>query len=164
MPRMRSADNISMTQQDVRGRKVTVAGLGRFGGGIADAQWLATQGACVTVTDKEPESKLRDSVKQLENLPITFRLGGHDESDFTSTDFVVASPAIPLNNPFLQAAKKAGVPVTTEVKLFVERCPTTILGVTGTKGKSTTTALLGAMLKTRYTTWVGGNLGGSLLL
>jgi UDP-N-acetylmuramoylalanine--D-glutamate ligase len=153
-----------MTMQDVRGRKVTVAGLGRFGGGIAVAQWLATQGACVTVTDKEPESKLRDSVQQLENLPITFKLGGHDERDFTSTDFVVASPAIPLNNPYLQAARRAGVPVTTEVKLFVERCPTTILGVTGTKGKSTTTALLGAMLKTRYTSWVGGNLGGSLLL
>ena len=98
-----------MTMQDVRDKKVTVAGLGRFGGGIAAAQWLATRGACVTVTDKEPESKLRDSVRQLENLPITFKLGGHDEADFTGADFVVASPAIPLSNPYLEAARKAGV-------------------------------------------------------
>src|SRR5206468_7784879 len=84
-------------------------------------------------------------------------------SDFISCDLVVNSPAIPPNNQHLQAAKRAGVPITTEIRLFIERCPAPIVGVTATKGKSTTTALLGLMLKTKFNTFVGGNLGGSLL-
>jgi len=150
--------------QDVRGKTVTVFGLGRFGGGIAVAKWLVEQGATVRVTDSAPREKLEESVKQLEHLPITFRLGSHAIEDFTNVDLVVASPAIPPSNEYLKAAREKGVPVTTEIRLFVERCPAAnVLGVTGTKGKSTTTALLGEMLKTRYKTWVGGNIGGSLL-
>jgi UDP-N-acetylmuramoylalanine--D-glutamate ligase len=150
-------------QQDLRGKRITVAGLGHFGGNIAASRWLVEQGANVTVTDMAPAEKLADSVKQLEGLPITWRLGEHREEDFTKADVVVASPAIPTTNAYLQAASKARVPVTTEIRLVVERCPATVVGVTGTKGKSTTTALLGEMLKTRHTTWVGGNIGGSLL-
>jgi UDP-N-acetylmuramoylalanine--D-glutamate ligase len=145
------------------GKRVTVAGLGHFGGNIAASRWLVEQGAHVTVTDMASAEKLADSVKQLEGLPITWRLGEHRKEDFTQADLVVASPAIPTSNSYLQAAAKAGVPVTTEIRLVVERCPATIVGVTGTKGKSTTTALLGEMLRTRHTTWVGGNIGGSLL-
>src|SRR5688572_30749272 len=148
-------------QQDLRGKRITVAGLGHFGGNIAASRWLVEQGAVVTVTDMATPEKLADSVEQLEGLPITWRLGEHREDDFTKPDLVVASPAIPPTNPFLQAAAKAGVPVTTEIRLVVERCPATIVGVTGTKGKSTTTALLGEMLKTRHTTYIGGNIGGS---
>ncbi|HLL88038.1 MAG TPA: UDP-N-acetylmuramoyl-L-alanine--D-glutamate ligase, partial [Tepidisphaeraceae bacterium] len=94
---------------------------------------------------------------------IQYRLGEHQEADFTAADLVVASPAIPPANPFLAAARRAGVPVTTEIRLFVERCPATIVGVTGTKGKSTTSALLYRMLSTQFRAHVGGNLGGSLL-
>ncbi len=149
--------------EDLRGKRVTVAGLGRFGGTIAASRWLVEQGAHVMVTDMETRENLADSVKQLKDLPITWRLGEHREEDFTKADLIVASPAIPTTNAYLQAATKAGVPITTEIRLVVERCPAAIIGVTGTKGKSTTTALLGKMLKTRHTTWVGGNIGGSLL-
>lgn len=149
--------------EDLRGTRVTVAGLGRFGGNIAASRWLVEQGANVTVTDMATAEKLADSVKQLDGLPITWRLGEHREEDFTQADLVVASPAIPTTNLYLVAATKAGVPVTTEIRLVIERCPAIIVGVTGTKGKSTTTALLGEMLKTRHRTWVGGNIGGSLL-
>jgi UDP-N-acetylmuramoylalanine--D-glutamate ligase len=152
-----------MGMQEIRNQRVTVAGLGRFGGGTAVARWLAEHGARVLVTDLEPAEKLADSVKQLDGLPIAFHLGGHREEDFTRTDLVVASPAIPPGSPYLAAAAAAGVPVTTEIRLFVERCPATILGVTGTKGKSTTTEMLGRMLGRRYQTWVGGNIGKSLL-
>jgi UDP-N-acetylmuramoylalanine--D-glutamate ligase len=117
----------------------------------------------VLVTDRAPAERLADSLPQLEGLSIEYRLGGHRDADFTSADLVVASPAIPPSNPFLLAAKAAGVPVTTEVRLFIERCPATLIGVTGTKGKSTTTAMLGEILRRRFTTWVGGNIGGSLL-
>ncbi len=144
-------------------RRITVAGLGRFGGGIEVSRWLAREGAKVLVTDKEPAEKLRDSIDKLRGLPIEFRLGGHRAEDFTKTDLVVTSPAIPPTSEFLQAARDAGVPVTTEIRLFIERCRCPILGVTGTKGKSTTTAMLGAILRTRFPAWVGGNIGGSLL-
>src|SRR5436190_14399471 len=149
---------------DFAGKRVTVAGLGRFGGNIAAARWLMEQGAKVTVTDRDPPEKLEESVAQLAELPIDFRLGAHLESDFTDTELVVASPAIPLHNPFLESARKAGVPVTTEIRLFAERCPAKIVAVTGTKGKSTTTAMLAAMLQQGTSTvWTGGNIGGSPL-
>jgi UDP-N-acetylmuramoylalanine--D-glutamate ligase len=133
---------------DWNNRRVTVAGLGRFGGGIAVARWLCAQGARVLVTDKEPAEKLADSVAQLAGLPIEFVLGEHRTRDFTDADLVVVSPAIPPNSEFVLAARAAKVPVTTEICLFAERLPTRMtVGVTGTKGKSTTTALLGRMLQ-----------------
>lgn len=149
--------------QDLRNKRITVAGLGHFGGGIEVSRWLVGQGAKVLVTDRESPEKLADSVEKLKGLPIEFRLGKHLESDFTGCDMVVTSPAIPPTNPFLTAARNARVPITTEILLFVERCPARVVGVTGTKGKSTTSTLLGLMLKTRHKTWVGGNIGGSLL-
>jgi len=148
---------------NLSGKRVTVAGLGRFGGGITVARWLVDQDAKVLVTDQATTDELADSVRQLDGLPITFRLGDQLESDFTDTDLVVANPAIPPSSPFIYAARLAGVTVTTEIRLFVERCAATVVGVTGTKGKSTTTALLGRMLATKYKTWTGGNIGGSLL-
>src|SRR4051812_43925747 len=149
---------------DVRNKRVTVVGLGRFGGGIGVTRWLVEQGAArVLVTDKDSAEKLADSVKALEGLPIERRLGEHREEFSTSADLVVPPPAVPPTSPYLLAAKNAGVPVTTEIRLFVERCPCTILGVTGTKGKSTTSTLLHRMLSTRFKSWVGGNLGGALL-
>src|SRR5438105_3634492 len=147
----------------LQAKRVTVAGLGRFGGQIAAARWLVQQGAKVTVTDKESREKLAESVQQLSELPIQWRLGEHVKDDFTTADLIVASPAIPLSNEYLSAARAAGVPITTEIRLFIERCPAKIVGVTGTKGKSTTTAMLGRILKEKYTAWVGGNIGKSLL-
>jgi UDP-N-acetylmuramoylalanine--D-glutamate ligase len=149
--------------ESLSGKRVTVAGLGRFGGGIAVTRWLCAQEADVLVTDLDSAEKLADSLEQLEGLPIELRLGGHREEDFTSADLIVASPAIPPQNPFIQAARLAGKPVTTEIRLFVERCPAKIIGVTGTKGKSTTTAMLGKILAGIGKTWVGGNIGKSLL-
>jgi UDP-N-acetylmuramoylalanine--D-glutamate ligase len=148
---------------DLAGKKVTVIGLGRFGGGIAVSKWLAQQGAQVLVTDEASEEALAQSKDQLKNLPITFHLGGHREEDFTDADLVVASPAVPPKSRYLELARQRNIPITTEIRLFIERCPAPITGVTGTKGKSTTTALLGEMLRQKYTTHVGGNIGRSLL-
>jgi UDP-N-acetylmuramoylalanine--D-glutamate ligase len=149
---------------DLRGKNVVVFGLGHFGGGVAAAHWLTMQGARVTVVDKEPAEKLADSLAKLEGLAIQFQLGVKDDpSVFDGAELVVASPAIPPSNSMLLAARSAGLPITTEIRLFIERCPAVILGVTGTKGKSTTTAMLGEMLKQKFRTWVGGNIGRSLL-
>jgi UDP-N-acetylmuramoylalanine--D-glutamate ligase len=149
---------------DLRGRNVIVFGLGHFGGGVAAAHWLTMQGARVTVVDREPAERLADSIERLAGLAIRYRLGVKDDPTvFAGADLVVASPAIPPANPMLAAARGAGLPITTEIRLFIERCPAVILGVTGTKGKSTTTSMLGAMLQQKFTTWVGGNIGRSLL-
>ncbi|MGF1633577.1 MAG: UDP-N-acetylmuramoyl-L-alanine--D-glutamate ligase [Phycisphaerae bacterium] len=153
---------------ELAGKRVTVAGLGRFGGGVAVARWLVQQGAKVLVTDKAQAATLADSVEQLRGLPVAFRLGGHDLADFTETDLLVVNPAIPPSEPLIAAAKNAGVPLTTEMCLFAERCPAYFtFGVTGTKGKSTTSTMLGLMLGTGASgarrVWFGGNIGVSLL-
>lgn len=150
--------------ESFQNKRVTVFGLGHFGGGINVSRWLCGQGARVLVTDKQTREELRDSVSQLEGLPIEFRLGEHRVQDFTDTDLVVISPAIAPGNAFVAAARNAGVPVTLEIALFMERCPAKIIGVTATKGKSTITSMLGAMLRQKHTTHIGGNLGGSLLI
>jgi UDP-N-acetylmuramoylalanine--D-glutamate ligase len=150
---------------DLRNKRVTVAGLGHFGGNIAVAKWLVERGAKVLVTDKADAGKLGDGMKQLEGLPIEYRLAGHEVGDFRNADLVVVSPAIKPTNEYVMAARAAGVEVTTEIRLFVDRCAAKVIGVTGTKGKSTTTALLGKMLagSGNKKIWVGGNIGKSLL-
>src|SRR5262245_9595791 len=131
--------------ESLRDQRITIAGLGRFGGNIAAARWVVEQGAKVLVTDASAAGELGDSLNQLEGLPIELRLGEHRDADFTSADLIVASPAIPPSNHFLEAARGAWVPITTEIRLVVERFPAgvPIVGVTGTKGKSTTTAMIG---------------------
>lgn len=153
---------------DVRGKRITVMGLGRFGGQIAACRFLTREHAHVTVTDSASPEKLAESVAQLRDLDLTYHLGGHVESDFTDADLIVTSPAVPPSNPYLVAARNAGVRIVTEIELTLERLyqrnpHQTVLAVTGTKGKSTTSALLGRMLAAARTTHVGGNIGRPLL-
>jgi UDP-N-acetylmuramoylalanine--D-glutamate ligase len=147
------------------GRRVTIMGLGHFGGGLSAARWLARQGAKVTVTDLADEDLLADSLAALAHVPIArFHLGGHPEADFRRTDLVVVNPAVRPDDRFLQIARGAGARLTSETELFLETCPARIVGVTGSNGKSTTAAMTAAMLRADgRTTWLGGNIGGSLL-
>ena len=148
---------------DLTGRKVTVVGLGRFGGGIGVTKWLCGQGAEVTVSDRASADELAGSIAQLEGLDVKLHLGEHDLDDFLHADLLVVSPAIPQDIPPLQAAEKIGVPRTSEMNLFIERCPAPIVGITGSVGKSTTTAMVGEILARKFTVHVGGNIGKSLL-
>jgi len=148
---------------DPAGQRVTVVGLGRFGGGLGVTRWLCEQGARVTVSDKAPAEELAESVRLLEGLDVSLHLGAHDERDFTEADLLVVSPAVPPHAPPLKLASAAGVPRTTEINLFLWRCPAPVVGITGTVGKSTTTAMIGEVLSRRMPTHVGGNIGRSLL-
>jgi UDP-N-acetylmuramoylalanine--D-glutamate ligase len=155
---------------DLQGARVTVMGLGRFGGGVGVSRWLVARGADVLVTDLEPAETLRESVERLHGLPIRFRFGEHNVSDFTACDLVVVNPAVdPRNNRFLRAAAAAQVPTTSEIRLLIQHLPmprARVIGVTGTAGKSTTTAMIGHALTRSLGerhVHVGGNLGGSLL-
>lgn len=152
--------------RDWKNKRVTVMGLGRFGGGVGVTRWLASRGAKVLVTDNAPPAKLQQALEQIADLDVELRLGEHRESDFRQTDLVVVSPAVPDSNSYLRTARDAGIGITTEINLFVERCPARVGGVTGSVGKSTTTAMIGHVLERSLTnrrTWVGGNLGVSLL-
>ena len=147
-----------------RGKQVTVMGLGSFGGGIGAAAFLSDLGARVTVTDRKTEKDLAKSMEALRGRDIRFVLGGHDREDFTGADMVVVSPAAPRDSEFILAARAAGIPLHTEIGLFVERCPATICGVTGSNGKTTTVSMIGAMLDASgLPHHVGGNIGKSLL-
>jgi UDP-N-acetylmuramoylalanine--D-glutamate ligase len=152
----------------VAGKRVTVMGLGNFGGGVGVARWLAGQGAIVHVTDTTPAEKLTQSMAALADLPITFTMGRHELKDFTDTDLLIVNPAVDrAKNTFVQAALAAQVPATTEMNLFLERCPALTIGITGSVGKSTTTALIMAALTAGVgadrTVFLGGNIGRSLL-
>jgi UDP-N-acetylmuramoylalanine--D-glutamate ligase len=156
---------------DFSGQRITVMGLGRFGGGAGVARWLAAQGADVLVTDLEPAERLGESLAAIDHLVhrgvITLRLGGHNVSDFTGGHAVIANPAVPKpwENRFLQAAQAAGVPITTEIRLLTERIDRAkVIGVTGTAGKSTTSAMIHHILRgAGLSAVLGGNIGGSLL-
>jgi UDP-N-acetylmuramoylalanine--D-glutamate ligase len=158
--------------REFEGKRVTVMGLGRFGGGLGVTRWLVSRGADVLVTDLEPADKLAESVAKLNDLvdagAVTLRLGEHNVSDFTTRDLVVANPAVarPWDNRFLRAAIAAKIPVTTEIELLVRRLPDRrrTLGITGTAGKSTTASLIAHILKEcGQRVALGGNIGGSLL-
>lgn len=150
---------------DISGRRVTIMGLGHFGGGAAAARWLARQGAIVTVTDLASREALADSLAELEGVSIAqFHFGGHCEDDFRNTDLVVVSPAVKPANRFLQIAAAAGVPTTSEIELFLSECRGRVIGVTGSNGKSTTAAMTAAILQADgRRVWLGGNIGVSLL-
>lgn len=151
--------------RDWRGVRVTVMGLGLFGGGAGVARYLAERGARVLVTDLRSEEALRPSLEQLHDLPITFHLGEHCERDFTETELVVVNPAVKEDSPYLRAARESGVALETEINLFFRLCPAPILGVTGSVGKTTTTSMIGHILGcSGRRVHVGGNIGCSLLL
>lgn len=162
----------------LRGKRVVVMGLGRFGGGLGAALFHVEHGARVLVTDLAPAEQLRDGLERLkphiESGAVELRLGAHDERDFATADLVVANPAAPRPwaNRYLNAAKDAGVPITTEIALTLERLPDRerVLAVTGTAGKSTTSAMIAHILREHIDiqnkgqrVHLGGNIGGSLL-
>jgi UDP-N-acetylmuramoylalanine--D-glutamate ligase len=150
---------------DFHNRRVTVMGLGRFGGGLGAVRFLAERGACVTVTDLATESELADVLSQLDGLNIDcFHLGGHVEDDFRDADLVVVNPAVPPENRYLDIARHAGVPLSCEMNLFWQFNRAKVVAVTGSNGKSTTTAMIHSILKAAgKRAWLGGNIGNSLL-
>ncbi|HTU27566.1 MAG TPA: UDP-N-acetylmuramoyl-L-alanine--D-glutamate ligase [Pirellulales bacterium] len=150
---------------EVAGRRITVMGLGRHGGGVAVARWLAGRGARVTVTDLAERDALAESIAALADVPIArWRLGGHDEADFSTADAVVANPAVRADHPLLAVARAHGAVLTSEIELFLAECPGDVIGVTGSNGKSSTATLLASMFQVAgRRVWLGGNIGQSLL-
>ncbi|MEK6606528.1 MAG: UDP-N-acetylmuramoyl-L-alanine--D-glutamate ligase [Myxococcota bacterium] len=142
------------------GRSVLVVGFGRSG--LAAARFLARRGARVTVTDMRTEAELHGAVRALGGA-ATLELGGHRAESFTSTDLVVLSPGVPPL-PEIDAARRAGVEIVGEYELACRQLRGTLVAITGTNGKSTTTSLCGHLCaELGRPLFVGGNLGTPLI-
>jgi UDP-N-acetylmuramoylalanine--D-glutamate ligase len=168
------------------GKKITLMGLGLLGRGLGDAKFLAAAGAKLIVTDLKTEAELASSVAELADTPgaknITLHLGGHHLEDFENRDLIIKAPNTPLDSPFIAHARSQGIPVEMDAALFVklamkitatagtaataragvtatDRPALTIVGVTGTRGKSTVTHLIYEMVRAAgRTTYLGGNV------
>lgn len=153
-----------MSHDALRGRRVTVMGLGLQGGGVEVVRFLCARGALVTVTDKRPADKLAESLAAIAGLPVRCVLGEHREEDFTGAELVVANPAVAPSHPLLLAARARGVTVTSEMALFLAACPARVVLITGTQGKSSTTHATARLLEEAgYRVHLGGNIGRALV-
>jgi UDP-N-acetylmuramoylalanine--D-glutamate ligase len=144
----------------VAGKRVTVAGAARSG--LAAAELLARRGALVTLSEKAPEVPALEGqgADVLRSLGVRLELGGHRSETFANADLIVLSPGVPAEQPAFQAARDRGVPVVAEIELASRWLKGRVIAITGTKGKSTTTALTGRILETAgFKVTVGGNIG-----
>jgi len=151
----------------MRRMRVTIMGLGLFGGGAGAAGHFARAGHDVTVTDLRDEGTLAPAIESLDDLDIRYVLGRHDEADFESCELLVVNPGVRPGNKLVSLARDSGARVTTEFELGLEAVAARgarVLAVTGTNGKTTTAGMLVSMLETHDPrTRSGGNIGGSLL-
>ncbi len=139
-------------------------GLGLVGGGVDVVKWLAKQGAKITVTDLKNKEQLAFSLKKLSGLKIKYALGKHHPRDFQSADLIIKNPAVSWNSSYLKIARQKQVPIVTDISLFFRLYPGQIIGVTGTKGKSTTTSLIYQIFKQAgQKVKIAGNIGRSPL-
>jgi len=154
-----------MTIQDFRGKRVTVMGIGLHGGGLGVINFFYQAGAKILATDLRTRRELRESLDALRNFHgVRYVLGQQREEDFKNADLIIKNPAVPNESKFLKIAKKAGVPIETDIGIFFELCPATIIGVTGSRGKSTTASLIYQFLKPKHPdTVLAGNIRMSVL-
>ncbi len=139
-------------------------GVGLHGGGVGVIKFLVAQGAKVLATDLRTEDKLKESLEKLKELPVEFVLGQHRLEDFTEADMIIKNPGVPDDSEFLVAARKKKIPIESDVSIFFDLCPAPIIGVTGTKGKSTTAALLAHILSKHFPQVIlAGNIRTSVL-
>ncbi len=141
-------------------------GLGLLGRGAGDARFLAECGAELIVTDMKSEEELASSVEPLRVFSnVTLRLGGHRMEDFEGRDMIIKAAGVPLDSPSIAHARERGVPIEMSTALFTALSGATIVGVTGTRGKSSVTHLLYEILHYASTgaekkVWLGGNVRG----
>ncbi|MDQ1284343.1 MAG: UDP-N-acetylmuramoylalanine--D-glutamate ligase [Patescibacteria group bacterium] len=133
---------------DLKGKKITVMGLGLHGGGIGVVRFLSEAGAKVTVTDVKSKEELEPSLEKIRDLKdINYVLGQHRPEDFTNTNMVVKNPAAQWADKYIKLALDNGVPVEMDSSLFFKFCKNKIIGVTGSKGKTTTASLIADVLE-----------------
>ena len=142
------------------GKRVLVVGFGRQGRALAG--WLPTVGAEVVVTDSRSAKEL--GIRRRDYPGIRFYLGGHPEDVLIGARYVCVSGGVPLDLPILQLARERGILLTNDAQLFIERCPAPVIGITGSAGKTTTSALVTRIAeRAGHKVWLGGNIGNPLI-
>ncbi|MCX5633287.1 MAG: UDP-N-acetylmuramoyl-L-alanine--D-glutamate ligase [Phycisphaerae bacterium] len=161
-----------------KGKSIVIMGLGVFGGGVDSAKFAARFAKKVIVTDKADEKKLADFIKELGGFKnIEFHIAGHRIEDFAEADVIIVNPAVDEANQYIDAAKskpangrglaKGGNKlITSQMEIFFQLCPAKIVAITGSNGKSTTTALTAHLLGKIKSgkVWLSGNIGNRPLL
>lgn len=144
------------------GKKVLIMGLGIQGGGLGAAKFFVEQGAQVTITDLKSAKELAASLEALAGLPVRYVLGKHDEEDFKSHDLVLRNPDVSRDSPYLAIARTHNIPIEMEEALFLKLLGRRdVIGITGTRGKTTTTMMIAAIFQSvDHHVIVGGNIRG----
>lgn len=148
-------------QEFFKNKKVTVVGLGLLGKRLGDIAFLAENGAQVLVTDLKTKEELFSSIQKLNKYKnIKYVLGEHRFEDFTNCDFVLKGQGVALDSPYIEYARGKGIPIEMDESLFAKLAPKVkIIGVTGTRGKTTTTILIYEILKASgMHVHLGGNI------
>lgn len=157
---------IERLKTQFQGKKVLIVGLGLLGGGVGLAKFFAKLDAKVKVTDKKSRDRLAPSINQLRDYDIQYTLGRHDLKDFLEADVILKAPKMRWDDPLILAAHKKGVQIEMETSFFASHCPAPIIGITGTRGKSTTSMMIYEILK-KYSgkkVHLAGNLPSKLAL
>ncbi|MEW6029029.1 MAG: UDP-N-acetylmuramoyl-L-alanine--D-glutamate ligase [Chloroflexota bacterium] len=149
--------------RDWTGTRVLILGAARQGQALA--RWLARHAARVTLSDSRGEEHFASARTALADLPIQWTLGGHPLELLDGTDVLCLSGGVPTNIPIVEEAVRRGIPLSNDTQVFMEAVPCTTIGITGSAGKTTTTALVGAMAKEAFgqKAYVGGNIGDPLI-
>ena len=144
------------------GKRVLVVGLARTG--LVASIFCAAYGAQVTATDEKPEAELKETVEKLRAAGVALELGGHRAEIFLNQDLIIVSPGVPAKSPSLELARNRGIPVWSEIELAWRLLRGKLVAITGSNGKTTTTALVGHILQSaKIPVLVGGNIGTPLL-
>lgn len=154
-------------RQFFKNKKVTVVGLGLLGKRLGDIAFLAECGADVLVTDLKIAKDLAPSISKLKKYKnITYVLGEHRMQDFENKDFILKGQGVALDSPYIIQARKKGIPIEMDESLFMKLAPEVkVIGVTGTRGKSTTTVLVYEIIKASgMRVHLGGNIRGTAAL
>ncbi len=153
---------------DWAGKKVLMIGAARQG--IALSRYLANKGAKVILNDRRSDEELTAAREKLEGLAISWETGDHPIEILDGVDMVCLSGGIPLDLPLVQAAVQCNIPLSNDSQIFLEAAPCPVIGITGSSGKTTTTALVGEIAKQHFAfkntdnhVWVGGNIGNPLI-
>ncbi len=148
-------------KQSYQGKRVLVMGLGLLGGGVGVTRFFCEIGAKVTVTDLKSAKELAPSLGKLKDLPVRLALAGHQKKDFQEADLIIRNPAVALDSPFLEISRRARVKISMETALFAKFCSAPMIGVTGTRGKTTTATLIYELLRgSGREAILGGNVQG----
>ncbi|NTU73494.1 UDP-N-acetylmuramoyl-L-alanine--D-glutamate ligase [Candidatus Roizmanbacteria bacterium] len=152
-------NTLTTLRNQFAGKRILVVGLGFNGGGVGLVNFFTSLESHVTITDNKTKEELESSLIQIKSSDVTLKLGGHSQEDFLYADYIFKGPSVPWNMPYIVEAEKRGIPVEMEASFFASICPAPIVGVTGTRGKSTTSSIIyQLLLDNGYRTHLGGNV------